>query len=68
MQEIPESVQATLNSIHSELKAKSSRQRANVWTADERTQASRKSKQRIVKKKRSKEGPRHDLAPAKRIP
>lgn len=57
MQEIPESVQATVNSIHSELKAKSSRQRAKAWTANKRAQASRKSKQRIVEKKRSAEDP-----------
>ena len=58
MQEIPESVQATVNSIHSELKGTPSRQRAKSWTAAKRAQASRTSKERIVEKKRSAEGSR----------
>ncbi len=51
MQEIPESVQATVNSIHSELRARSAPGRAKGWTAARRAQASLKSKQRIAAKK-----------------
>jgi hypothetical protein len=51
MQEIPESVQATVNSIHSELRAKSAPRRAKAWTADQRAQASLKSKERLAAKK-----------------
>jgi integrase len=46
MQEIPESVQATVNSIHSELRPKSASRGAQVWTAERRAQASLKSKER----------------------
>lgn len=53
MQEIPESVRATVNSIHNELRAKPSARRAKVWTAARREQASLKSKQRIAEKERS---------------
>jgi hypothetical protein len=51
MQEIPESVQATVNSIHSELRPKSASRGAQVWTAERRAQASLKSKERIDAKK-----------------
>jgi integrase len=51
MQEIPESVQATVNSIHSELRPKSASRGAQVWTAERRAQASLKSKERIAAKK-----------------
>jgi hypothetical protein len=51
MQEIPESVQATVNSIHSELRPKSVSRGAQVWTAERRAQASLKSKERIAAKK-----------------
>ena len=51
MQEIPESVQATVNSIHSELKGKPSPRRAKAWTADQRAQASLKSRERLAAKK-----------------
>jgi hypothetical protein len=51
MQEIPESVQATVNSIHGELRTKSSSRGAQVWTAERRAQASLKSKERIAAKK-----------------
>ena len=34
MQEIPQSVQATVKSIHSELSGKPSPRRAKAWTAD----------------------------------
>jgi hypothetical protein len=46
MQEIPESVQATVNSIHSELRTKSASRGAQVWTAERRAEASLKSKER----------------------
>jgi len=48
MQEIPESVQATVNSIHSELSTKSSSRNGQVWTAERRAQASLKSKAQIA--------------------
>jgi integrase len=51
MQEIPESVQATVNSIHSELRGKPSPRRAKAWTADQRAQASLKSRERMAAKK-----------------
>jgi hypothetical protein len=51
MQEIPESVQATVNVIHSELRPKSASHGAQVWTAQRRAQASLKSKERIGGKK-----------------
>jgi hypothetical protein len=51
MQEIPESVQATVNSIHSELRPKLASRGAQAWTAERRTQASLKSKERIAAKK-----------------
>src|ERR1700691_2549816 len=50
MQEIPESVQATVNSIHSELSTKSSSRNGQVWTAERRAQASLRSKARIAAK------------------
>lgn len=56
MQEIPESVQATVNSIHSELRANSAPRRAKGWPAERRAQASVKSKQRIAAKKIPTEG------------
>ena len=51
MQEIPESVQATVNSIHSELRGKPVPRRAKAWTADQRAQASLKSRERMAAKK-----------------
>jgi len=51
MQEIPESVQATVNSIHSELRPKSASRGGQVWTAERRAQASLKAKERIAAKK-----------------
>jgi integrase len=51
MQEIPESVQAAVNSIHSELRSKSAPRGAQVWTAARRAEASTKSKERIAAKK-----------------
>ena len=51
MQEIPESVQATVNSIHSELRGKPSPRRARAWTADQRAQTSLKSRERMATKK-----------------
>jgi integrase len=51
MQEIPESVQATVNSIYSELRGKPSPRRAKAWTADQRAQASLKSRERMAAKK-----------------
>jgi integrase len=51
MQEIPESVQATVNSIHSELRPKLSSRTAKVWTAERRAQASVRSKERLAAKK-----------------
>ena len=63
MQEIPESVQATVNSIHNELRAKPSTRRTKVWTAARRAQASLKSKQLIAAKKSTSERERkNDLA------
>jgi hypothetical protein len=53
MQEIPESVQAAVNSIHSELRSKPSSRGAQVWTAARREEASTKSKERIAAKKTS---------------
>ena len=50
-QEISESGQATVNSIHSELRPKSGSRGAQVWTAERRAQASLKSKERIAAKK-----------------
>ena len=50
MQEIPESVQATVNSIHSELSTKSSLRNGQVWTAERRAQASLRSKARVAAK------------------
>jgi hypothetical protein len=50
MQEIPESVQATVNSIHSELRPKSASRGAQAWTAERRTQASLRSKAGIAAK------------------
>jgi site-specific recombinase XerD len=50
MQEIPESVQATVNSIHSELSTMSSSRTGQVWTAERRAQASLRSKARIAAK------------------
>ena len=58
MQEIPESVQATVNSIHSELRAKSAPRRAKGWTAERQAQASLRPKQRIAAKKIPAEGHR----------
>jgi integrase len=51
MQEIPESVQATINSIHSELRTSGPPRGPKVWTAERRAQASFKSKERIAAKK-----------------
>jgi integrase len=51
MQEIPESVQATVDSIHSELRTSATPRGAKVWTAERRAQASLKSKERIAAKK-----------------
>jgi hypothetical protein len=39
MQEIPESVQATVNSIHSELRTKTAPHGTKVWTATRRAEA-----------------------------
>jgi hypothetical protein len=51
MQEIPESVQATVNSIHSELRPRSPSRTAKVWTAERRAEASVKSNERLAAKK-----------------
>ena len=69
MQEIPESVRATVNSIHSELRPKSPSRTAKVWTAERRAQASVRSKERLAAKKisapeRKKGESGHNSAPA----
>lgn len=51
MQEISESVQAMVNSIHSELRGKPSLRIAKAWRADRRSQASLKSRERMAAKK-----------------
>ena len=67
-QEISESGQATVNSIHSELRPKSGSRGAQVWTAERRAQASLKSKERIAAKKISAGGGREGRADVIRNP